>query len=129
MRKATDWGLQNAEVGSPVRVCEGAWEAPAIRLVTKATKTRVTLSDGSEWTRRGFRWGSSGSRRRRSADLILHLPTVENEIADILATRSLDATRRKLAKRCGREVHRLSAEECTAVTAILDAAKASEPAA
>lgn len=122
----TRWNLDAAVVGSHVLVDGGRYGVSRIHTVTTANARKVTLSDKSEWTRRGRQWGTATDRWMTGprARLILNLPAVQADVAAEHRRANLLEAQRKVGNRFDHEAKHLSLDEIAAVNAILDANKA-----
>ena len=124
--KKTHWNLDATVVGSHVLVDGGRYGVSRIHTVTTANARKVTLSDKSEWTRRGRQWGTATDRWMTGphARLILNLPAVRADVAAEHRRANLLGAQRKIGNRFDHEAKHLSLDEIVAVSAILDANKA-----
>lgn len=119
------WDFSTAVVGSDVVVSNGRYSPRSLRKVTKVNKTKVTLDDGSEWTKSGRRWGEGRDAwQRQHAWLILDFTAVSRDVAAERVRYKLEADRGALRERLWQEAKTLSAEHVAAINAILDDAKA-----
>lgn len=123
----TCWHLDDAVVGSHVLVPGGRYGGVSkILCVTAANARKLTLSDGTEWTRRGRQWGTTTDRWMSSphARLILDLAAVQADVAEERREADLAEARRQIGNRFDHQSRHLTLEEIAAVNAILDANKA-----
>lgn len=121
---STDWRLDNAVIGSPILVRRASYEVPTIKTVAKVSSTRVTLDDGTVWSRLGNRVGHGNSYGSPSARLILNMETVKRDIEQEAAQRKLDHSRTNLRRRVNAEARQLDQLNIDAIIVILDLAKA-----
>jgi hypothetical protein len=130
-RSPTAWGLRDAAVGSPVVVSVSGVQS--LQYVALIGKTKVSLQDGSTWTKSGRRWGSGSAHgcwgRRDSADLVIDLERVKENIHEARQERALESLRWRARKRFSDEVASLDGKALAAVIAVLDGAKESHAAA
>lgn len=126
----SSWDLRKAEVGSLACIAESdGWRASRYRLlrVTAAGKSKVTLEDGSAWTRRGRAWGDSDCdiwHRGATASLVLDEKRAREIVAEIDAERELDELQSKARYSSEGLWRHLTADEARGILRVFTAAKA-----
>lgn len=124
MSDDTTWDFSTAVEGSDVVVSNGHYSPRSMHKVVKVNKTKVTLDNGSEWTKSGRKWGvGRDAWSRRQAWLVTDLTSVSRKVAAERARFQLAEDQSALCERLRREAKHLSASRVAAINAILDESK------
>lgn len=113
------WDLREAKVGDLVWV--GGHRRIGLHAVTAANKTRVTLTDGTVWSRSGILFGhaSGFSYGRPHASLVTNIPAARTRFAEIDAKQRLETRRENVANWIRLKCTTLTDAQLTAIEAVM----------